>query len=160
MAIAPYWQDGTWVFDDDDVGLRAEPFVAGIPEMINDLVSEIPDARQGFRMIFSAQPFPGYQRELIWIREEFGGNWYWDTHLSLEGWLCPAMFRYFSAAPEKKYLIPKFNQHRFALPTDRYLNHLRQYKSLLNNISGVFYLQSLSLFFMQSLSRMSRFNNQ
>ena len=60
MAIAPYWLDElqTWVFDDDAVGLVQEPFVSGVPEMINDLVAEIPDARNGFRLLFSASAFP------------------------------------------------------------------------------------------------------
>ena len=61
MVIKPYWYEGTWVFDDESVGLNREPFVFGIPEMINDLVSGIPLARSGFRLIFSSAPFPGYQ---------------------------------------------------------------------------------------------------
>ena len=36
MVIAPYWDNGTgtWVFDDETVGLVKEPFVEGIPQMI------------------------------------------------------------------------------------------------------------------------------
>jgi hypothetical protein len=65
-VIAPYWLDSvqTWVFDDPVAGLVQEPFVSGVPEMIDDLVAEIPQARQGFRLLFSAQPFPGFQRKL------------------------------------------------------------------------------------------------
>src|SRR4051812_44473362 len=48
MVVAPYWYNGTWVFDDAAVGLRREPFVAGVPEMIDVLVEDIPDAREGF----------------------------------------------------------------------------------------------------------------
>ena len=46
-VIAPYWLEaaGTWVFDDESVGLRQEPFVSGVPEMIGDLVRDIPNAR-------------------------------------------------------------------------------------------------------------------
>jgi hypothetical protein len=33
-VIHPYRDWGTWVFDDPRVGLRREPFVAGIPEMV------------------------------------------------------------------------------------------------------------------------------
>ena len=40
--IEPYWFHDTWVFDDDSVGLDKEPFVAGIPEMIDELVKDIP----------------------------------------------------------------------------------------------------------------------
>jgi hypothetical protein len=38
MVIAPYRHEGTWVFDDPSAGLVKEPFVAGIPEMIDILV--------------------------------------------------------------------------------------------------------------------------
>ena len=43
LVIAPYWLDsvGTWVFDDQDVGLDKEPFVEGVPEMIDELVADI-----------------------------------------------------------------------------------------------------------------------
>jgi hypothetical protein len=68
MVIAPYWFEGTWVFDDPAVGLNREPFVLGVPEMIDELVKDIPDAREGFRLIFSERPFPGYQKEITWVR--------------------------------------------------------------------------------------------
>ncbi|MFC2022032.1 DUF6717 family protein [Chloroflexota bacterium] len=103
MVIAPYWYQGTWVFDDESVGLNQEPFVAGIPEMINDLVKDIPKARSGFRLLFSPAPFPGYQAELTWVREEYSGSWYRLENQAMEGWLCPALFKYFDRAPEKLY---------------------------------------------------------
>ena len=104
MVISPYWYQGTWVFDDEAVGLNKEPFVAGVPEMIDNLVKAIPNARSGFRLIFSSAPFPGYQRELIWVREEYDGNWYEVEGQQMEGWLCLALLRYFDKAPEKLYV--------------------------------------------------------
>ena len=106
MAIAPYWLEevGTWVFDDPAAGLHQEPFVSGVPEMIDFLVKHIPDARRGFRLLFSATPFPGYQRQLTWQREEMGGNWYVSDDPPMEGWLCPALFRYFDGAPAQLYV--------------------------------------------------------
>lgn len=56
-VIVPYRQASTWVFDDTTVGLKAKPFVSGIPEMISVLVGNIAHAEQGFRLLFSAQPF-------------------------------------------------------------------------------------------------------
>lgn len=105
-AIAPYWAESlqTWVFDDPAVGLVQEPFVCGIPAMIDDLVAEIPGARQGFRLLFSASAFPGFQRKLAWVREEMGGNWYRADRPLVEGWLCPALFRYFDTAPEELFV--------------------------------------------------------
>jgi hypothetical protein len=106
LVIAPYWLEDvqTWVFDDDRVGLAQEPFVSGIPAMIDDLVRDIPNAREGFRMLFSPAPFPGFQRKVAWVREEMGGNWYKADESPMEGWLCPALFRYFDAAPQELYV--------------------------------------------------------
>ena len=91
------------MFDDADKGLDKEPFVCGIPEMINDMVRDIPSAQQGFRLLFSAQPLPGHTHKLEWRREEGGGNWYYSSKLDAEGWLCPALFKYFDAAPRELY---------------------------------------------------------
>jgi hypothetical protein len=106
MAIAPYSVAdlAAWVCDDPKVGLEQEPFVNGVPEMIDFLVKDIPNARNGFRMLFSAAPFPGYQRKMVWQREEMGGNWYGTDDPPMEGWLCPALFRYFDTAPPELYV--------------------------------------------------------
>ena len=84
-----------------------EPFVAGADTMIDRVVADIPDAERGFTMIFSAMPFPGYQYQLDWRREEGGGNWNYSAALGTEGWLCPALLRYFSEAPKQIYLQTK-----------------------------------------------------
>ena len=33
-AIHPYRHEGLWVFDDEAVGLRQEPFVKGVPKQL------------------------------------------------------------------------------------------------------------------------------
>jgi hypothetical protein len=104
MVIAPYWYNGTWVFDDPAVGLRREPFVAGVPEMIDLLVKDIPDSREGFRLTFSANPFPGYQNKLTWLRGDSNGNFYRLDNPLAEGWICPAMFKYYQTPPEHIYV--------------------------------------------------------
>ncbi|GAB4155459.1 MAG: hypothetical protein Kow00107_05280 [Planctomycetota bacterium] len=103
MVIQPYKYVGTWVFDDHSVGLRQEPFVQGIPEMIDSMVKDIPDAEKGFRLLFSGAEFPGYTQKLIWMRQGNQGNWYYNEQLKMEGWLCPALFRYFKEAPKEIY---------------------------------------------------------
>lgn len=104
QVISPYRHHGTWVFDDSTVGLAQEPFVAGIPEMIDVLVREIPDAQQGFRMLFSSGEFPGSQARFDRMHEEADGNWYrWAKH-DMKGWLCPALFKYFSNAPDHLHI--------------------------------------------------------
>ena len=105
LVIKPNWYEGTWVFDDPAVGLVREPFVSGIPEMIDLLVKDIPNARRGFRLLFSATPFPGHQAQFHRDRSEIGGTWYRTSPPlpAMEGWLCPALFRYFTEAPPVIY---------------------------------------------------------
>ncbi len=102
-VLFPYKYEGMWVFDDAAVGLLREPFVLGVDEMINRVVANIPNADKGFRLLFSPTPFPGYAVKLEWRREEYGGNWYHCPQLEIEGWLCPALFKYFDAAPKELY---------------------------------------------------------
>ena len=71
---------------------------------VDDLVADLTDARQGFRLLFSGQPFPGCQRRITRVREEYGGWWYSSEELQAEGWLCPALFRYFDEAPAEIYV--------------------------------------------------------
>lgn len=104
LVIRPYWDSGTWVFDDEQVGLVREPFVMGIPEMIDILVADIPNAREGFRLLFSPDPFPGYRFVARRIRQEYEGWWYATDDPAMEGWLCPALFKYFEEAPEHLYV--------------------------------------------------------
>ncbi len=103
LAIHPYKTQGLWVFDDARVGLVQEPFVAGADDIIEELSGHIPDAKNGFTILFSAGPFPGAQYEFEWRREEAGGNWYYSPDAGAEGWLCPALFKYFERAPAKLY---------------------------------------------------------
>ena len=104
FVIAPYKYHGMWVFDDPQVGLDKEPFVSGADTMIDRITAEIPRAEEGFRMVFSENPFPGYMAKLERRREEFGGTWYEWTDTGMEGWLCPALFKYFEEAPKEIYV--------------------------------------------------------
>jgi hypothetical protein len=103
MVIQPYKHKETWVFDDDAVGLLREAFVSGADTIIDRMVAGIPDAEQGFTLLFSAGPFPGYQVRLERRREEYGGNWYYSPDLDMEGWLCPSLLKYFENAPTEIY---------------------------------------------------------
>jgi len=103
-VVVPYKWEGLWVFDDPAVGLIREPFIAGIDTMIDRLVASIPGANQGFRLLFSCSPFPSHTVKLEWRREESGGNWYFCPQLEMEGWLCPALLKYFEQAPPDIYI--------------------------------------------------------
>jgi len=103
-VIAPYKYLGYWVFDDPKVGLVQEPFVGGADTIIDELVREIPDASNGFAMVFSAAVFPGYQFRLEWVGPQGSGNLYRLPVLNLDGWLCPALLRYFDEPPKELYV--------------------------------------------------------
>ena len=101
LVIHPYRCEGMWVFDDAQAGLVQEPFVSGADRIIDCLVADLSGAAEGFTLLFSADPFPGYQTHLEWRRQEYRGNWYYCPDLGMEGWLCPALFKYFEAAPQR-----------------------------------------------------------
>jgi hypothetical protein len=73
-------------------------------KMIDVFVKDIPDSRSGFRFLFAASPFPGYQKKLNWLRGDMGGNYNRLEDPPMEGWICPAMFRYFKTAPKNLYV--------------------------------------------------------
>jgi hypothetical protein len=111
QVIFPYLHQGMWVFDDEEVGLNKEPFVSGADKVIERAIQAkgIANAAEGFRLIFSGGPFPGHDLKLDWVREGDGGNWYRAEKFDMDGWLCPALFRYFDEAPATIYaqFLPK-----------------------------------------------------
>ena len=38
------------------------------------------------------------------LHPEYGGTWYELDGTHLQGWLCPALFKYFLVAPERLYV--------------------------------------------------------
>jgi len=80
----------------------------GIPEIIDMAAGHIENYRGGFKAVFSEAPFPGHQIALDHVREdEMSGNWYRLRDTEMEGWLCPALFKYFEAAPKSIYVEVK-----------------------------------------------------
>lgn len=103
MQIFAYRTAGGWSFDDDAFGLVAEPFVAGIPEMIDVLAAQA-GAEDRIVLTFSPTPFPGDVIRLDRTSEGFGGNWYRWEERGMLGWLCPALLHYFKTAPDAIYI--------------------------------------------------------
>jgi hypothetical protein len=107
QIITPYSYNGTWVFDDPNTDLVREPFVAGVPDVLEALLAHRNiDGQNGFNLLFSAMAFPGHQAVAEWLREEGGGNWYrcgLPSGEVGEGWLCPALLKYFKEPPKKLY---------------------------------------------------------
>ena len=121
-VIQPYWYANYWVFDDASKGLEKESLEGrfeaelreimvlarliggGVTKMIDYLVKDIPNAREGFILLFSSQPFAGYRVQLSRIAEENGGCLYRGKNYSAETCLSPALFRYFETTPESLYM--------------------------------------------------------
>ena len=103
-VIFPYRYAGLWVFDDEGVGLLQEPFVGGADTMIDLITADIPNAAEGFGLIFSDDEFPGADICLEWRRTDGSGNWYYSSLLDREGWLCPALLKYFTDAPKNIFV--------------------------------------------------------
>jgi hypothetical protein len=112
-VIHPYLSDGVWMFDDPAVGLNQEPFVAGIPEIIDAVVEDFADPNGGFNLFFSESEFPGHTLKLTRVKTEAGGAWYEATvkGMTSQGWLCPALLKYFEAAPQEIYVRAEERKH-------------------------------------------------
>jgi len=99
-----YRHNKGWVFDDPAVGLRKEPLVMGIDRMLDTLAG--PRTKEVY-LTFSDQPFDHFNVELEWVSAEDSGNWYRSMSgitMGIMGWLCPALYKYFSKAPSKLFL--------------------------------------------------------
>jgi hypothetical protein len=105
-VIYPYRTRGGWSFDDKEVGLQGEPFVAGIPKIIDSIVGK----RKKFTAYISKDPIPDYTAQLEKldiIDKEFrnlvGEGWYQLVGTPMLGWLCPATLKYFKDYPDNIY---------------------------------------------------------
>lgn len=108
MVLKPYRWEGMWVFDDDKTGLVREPFVSGVPEILESLLEKqgipLEIAAKGFRPIFSAAAFPGRHFSARRIGDEGGDAWYEESVSKARGWLCTALLKYFPIAPDNLYV--------------------------------------------------------
>jgi hypothetical protein len=122
MTLYPYWyRDICWVFDDPATGLKEEAFVLGASEMITRLIQikGIPNARRGFALSFSDEPFDhdvelrrlSPREAARAIGQPAGslpevGNWYTGSVAgeTMVCWLCPALYEYFAAPPARIYV--------------------------------------------------------
>lgn len=120
LELYPYERPpGIWVFDDPETNLQQEPFVRGISEMITAVVEAkgIRNASGGITLQFSGEPFADCDAVLNWVRAGTPSEWDsalekpWNRHGNwyrgeingtvMEGWLCPALGRYFRDLPMK-----------------------------------------------------------
>lgn len=100
-----------WCFDIPIIGLVDEPFVKGVPEIIeNNLIkiNKLKEAQDyGVTVLFSnssvkpAEFKQGHYFKLYKMHEENGGCWYKDGNSGFEGWLCPNLFQFFATTPKQ-----------------------------------------------------------
>lgn len=102
MQLKIYRTGSLWAFDDENTGLAAEPFVAGIEKIIDKIVDD--PKQQTAELLFSRDPFPGTNNVLDRGRKDMGGVWYTWKKENMVGWLCPALFKYFDVAPKSIYV--------------------------------------------------------
>ena len=103
LTIEIYQFNGTWCFTDLKRQLVHEPFVLGIPEIINTVLetNSLYEEGKNYRILFAEQEFPQTHGVLNQVREEFNGAWYeWNGE---EGWLCPATLAFFEYFPAQIY---------------------------------------------------------
>ena len=108
-VVHPYVWFNQWVFDDPDVGLIKEPFVAGADSMI-DLMTDNADS---CTLVFSKDKFPTAEHKITKVKGDgYGTDYIYDTiRGSLKLWLCPALLKYFTKAPKHIYFQVKVLSH-------------------------------------------------
>lgn len=105
------WKEGQcWLFDDEARGLKREPFVPDASVLIDELVKTfgVKQKEKTIGLLFAARPFPG-SVELRRVQSELEGcgvTYRWEEK-GLDGWLCPAFFKYFNPTdiPPRLYAI-------------------------------------------------------
>ena len=111
LVLELYRNAGTWCFTDVERDLVHEPFISGIPEIIDECIAEtVENKAETYRLTFSSQQFPGATNYLTYLFEEYGGAVYTKQKIGQEanpmartGWLCPATLKFFEVFPKTIY---------------------------------------------------------
>ena len=104
FVIQPFRKYGTWIFNDDARGLVEEPFVIGMPQILDRIINDI-NCNQ-FTALFSEIEIPEYDVLLEKDNTKINamGTWYKCEKIGMSGWLCPALNIYFPQSPDKIYI--------------------------------------------------------
>lgn len=109
MMIRPYKSGNTWLFDDASLGINREAFVAGMSEIMDQVVLDagLVGPELGFTCFFSSIKFPTAQGMLVLCKDQEGATggsaWYRLNGTKMQGWLCPCLLNYFPEPPEFIY---------------------------------------------------------
>lgn len=94
----------TWVFDDRSKGIKNEPFVAGVPTVIDQILLRKQITDSSVMALFSGEDFPGTDVALEFEKLDKNGAWYQLN--GMRGWFCPCFWNYFDKKdPPKKLYI-------------------------------------------------------
>ena len=104
FSITVEKNNGVWAFTDKSRDLSNEPFVSGADLILDKLCIEISAPFMKLNLIFADFPFPDHMFSFSKKLSESGGWWYSSVDFDIDGWLCPAMFKYFKEAPYNIYL--------------------------------------------------------
>ena len=105
MSLNLYKKGETWMFDDDTYGIKAEPFVLGMSEIISAYLSKDKD---GCNLIFSLNKFL-LSDTLDLMQKKSSGGWYvvsesnFPTIKGMKGWLCLVTRVYMKTIPQNTY---------------------------------------------------------
>ena len=113
FTIKPYRQLNTWMFDDEMKNIHQEPFVLGIPEMLDNVLKSKSIKATQFSMQFSENEINKADLVLELDYEVSDGAWYKiKNNPHVKGWLCPVIHKYFDEIPEKIFIEIKNIEHR------------------------------------------------
>lgn len=92
-------KNGVWCFNDEDLGIIAEPFVGEINTMI-DMYAR---GKEELTVYISKEEIPNCTLSLTKLESEFKGM-YTLNGTDIEGWLCPCLLNYFPEYVQNIYV--------------------------------------------------------
>lgn len=103
-VIYPYRsKEGTWAFDDEEVGLQGEPFVG----IVNQMIDMYAKGKKKITAYISSEPIKDYTLVLDKLKRSLrisNEGDYVLRHTDMVGWLCPATLKYFKDYPDNIYV--------------------------------------------------------
>jgi len=109
--LVVYAKHGMWVFDEEQLGLKAEAFVRGCSEILTHAIKQASPStkhitRKKWKVSFGSEPETKEGEKTFsvrWMMQEGEGNWYYCPELDRIGWLCGRLYNFFHKAPRKMY---------------------------------------------------------
>jgi len=90
---------GVWSFDDDDLGIVAEPFVGDV----NTVIDMFSNGKKSLEIYISKDIIPNFTLSLSRIKDSDVEGMYLLDGTDIEGWLCPCLLNYFPDYVDKIY---------------------------------------------------------